>query len=228
MTPAALGAPDALGVGRGRKPLYGITHKGMAVTVLIAGPTEAVSAAIPDGIGVRRVETLSEARDALPEVNLVVVSCGFERGPDTLLGVVRSGVHCPAETPVIRLVDGSIDGVDELDDPPRRQSDFDAVVSADDPDAVRSALALGERAERYQDAVSDLYEACQARASGEEDVDVDDAFERASRAFEEVRDAAGRTPYEQLLGRSDGRVDSGDSVVDSGADEGEVTGDEAG
>ena len=195
------------------------------MTVLIAGP---VSAAIPDELRVRRVETLAGARDALPDVNLVVVDEGFGPGSDTLLGVIRSGVHCPPDIPVVRLIDGPVDAADGLDEPPRRQSDFDAVVSADDPDAVRSALALGDRAEQYQDAVSDLYEACLARASGEEGADFDDAFERATRAFEDVRDAAGRTPYEQLLGRSDGAFDPGESTADSSTEEGEVTGDEAG
>ena len=198
------------------------------MTVLIAGPAETVSAAVPDERRVHRVETLAEARDVLPDVALVVVSDGFGPGTDTLLGVVRSGVHCPPDTPVVRLVDGPLGASDDLDDPPRRQSDFDAVVSADDPDAVRSALALGERAEQYQDAISDLYEACLARASGEEDVDVDDAFDRATRAFEDVREAAGRTPYEQLLGRSDEEFDPGESVPDSGVEEGEMTGDGAG
>lgn len=204
------------------------------MTVLIAGSDEAVSPAIPDDCPVRRAGTLAEARCALPEVDLVVVSDGFDPGADTLLGVVRSGVHCPSDTPVVRLVEAPVGGVAELDDPPRRQSDFDAVVPAEDPEAVRSALALGERTERYHDAVSDLYEACLARAEGEEtadaDVDVEDAFDRATRAFEEVRDAAGRTPYEQLLGRSDGAFAPGEPepVPDSNAEEGEVTGDEVG
>lgn len=202
------------------------------MTVLIAGSAEAVSAALPGDRPVRRAETLAEARQTLPEVDLVVVSDGFGPGTDTLLGVVRSGVHCPSDTPVVRLVDGPVGGVAELDDPPRRQSDFDAVVPAGDEEAVRSALALGERTERYHDAVSDLYEACLARAAGEDDTDVDDAFERATQAFEAVRDAAGRTPYEQLLRRPDGEVDldSGDlePVPDPNAEEGEVTGDEAG
>ena len=198
------------------------------MTVLIAGPTEAVSAVVSDECRARRADTLAEVRDALPEVNVVVVSDGFEPGTDTLLGVVRSGVHCPSDTPVVRLVDGPADGVAELDAPPRRQSDFDAVVSADDPEAVRSALALGDRTAQYRTAVSDLYEACRARASGETDADVDDAFERATRAFEEVRDAAGRTPYEQLLGRPAEEFDPGEAVPESNAEEGEVTGDEAG
>lgn len=200
------------------------------MTVLIAGSDEAVSAAILEDRPVRRAGTLAEARRSLPDADLVVVSDGFDPGADTLLGVVRSGVHCPSDTPVVRLVDGPVGGVAELDDPPRRQSDFDAVVPAGDPEAVRSALALGERTERYQDAVSDLYEACLARAEGEADVGVDDAFERATRAFEEVRDAAGRTPYEQLLGRSDGAFDPGEPepVPDSITEEGEVTGDEVG
>jgi hypothetical protein len=196
------------------------------VTVLIAGPAEAVSAVVPDDRRTYRVESLTGAREALPQVNLVVVTDRFEAGPDTLLGVVRSGVHCPSDTPVVRLVEGPVDGTSELDGPPRRQSDFDAVVSATDPDAVRSALALGDRAERYREAVSDLYEACRARAAGEE-ASVDDAFDRATEAFEEVRDAAGRTPYEQLLGRSDGEVEAGEGIADPNADE-ELTGDEAG
>jgi hypothetical protein len=197
------------------------------VTVLIAGPAETVSAVVSDDRRIRRVESLAGARDALPTVNLVVVTDGFEAGPDTLLGVVRSGVHCPSDTPVVRLVDDPVGGASELDGPPRRQSDFDAVVSATDPDAVRSALALGDRAERYREAVSDLYEACRARAAGEA-AGIDDAFDRATEAFEEVRDAAGRTPYEQLLGRSDGEVESGETVADPNAEEGELTGDEVG
>ena len=198
------------------------------MTVLIAGPPDAAAAVLPDERRSRRAGTLADAREALPDVNVVVVSDRFGPGADTLLGVVRSGVHCPSDTPVVRLVDGPTDGVAELDGPPRRQSDFDAVVSAEDPAAVRSALALGDRAERYQDAVSALYEACVARASGEGDVDLDDAFDRASVAFEEVREAAGRTPYEQLLGRPDEGFDSGDPVADPNAEEGEATGDEAG
>lgn len=201
------------------------------VTVLIAGPTDAVSAAVPDERPVRHAADLAEAREALPGVNLVVVTDGFDPGPDTLLGVVRSGVHCPSDTPVVRVVDRPSAGVAELDDPPRRQSDFDAVVPAADTGAVRSALALGERTERYHDAVSELYEACRARAAGEEvdgDRDVEDAFERATRAFEDVREAAGRTPYEQLLGRSEDGTRSGEAFPDPGADEGELTGDEAG
>jgi len=200
------------------------------VTVLLAGATEAVSAPLPDDRRMRRVGTLAEARSALPEADLVAVSDGFEPGADTLLGVVRSGVHCPSDTPVVRLVDGPVGGEVGLDDPPRRQSDFDAVVPAGDRDAVRSALTLGERTEQYHDAVADLYEACQARAEGEADADVDDAFERATRAFEEVREAAGRTPYEQLLGGTGGEFDPGERepVPDSTPEEGELTGDEAG
>lgn len=198
------------------------------MTVLIAGPAENISATILDDFRVRRVETLAEARDALPDVNIVAVNDGFAPGSDALLGVIRSGVHCPPDTPVVRLVDGQVGDADELDDPPRRQSDFDVVVSTDDPDAVRSALTLGDRAEQYRDAVSDLYEACLARASGEEEVDLDDAFERAGHAFEDAREAAGRTPYEQLLGRASGAADSPESAVDSSAEEGEVTGDEVG
>lgn len=200
------------------------------MTVLIAGPTDALSAAITDQRPVRRVSDLAEAREALPEVNLVVVVDEFEPGTDTLLGVVRSGVHCPSDTPVVRLVDRPTVGAGELDTPPRRQSDFDAVVSADDPEAVRSALALGDRTERYREAVSELYEACLARASGDDEdaLDVDEVLEQATRAFEDVREAAGRTPYEQLLGRSEGEAVPGETVPDSSADEGEVTGDEAG
>jgi hypothetical protein len=200
------------------------------VTVLIAGTHEAVSAVIPEDRPVRRAGTLLEARRILPDVDLVLVSDGFDPGTDTLLGVIRSGVHCPPDIPVVRLVDGPAGSGAELDDPPRRQSDVDAVVSVEDPEAVRSALALGERTERYHDAVSDLYEACLARAEGEADAAVDDAFERATRAFEEVRDAAGRTPYEQLLGRPDGAFDPGEPepVSDSNVEEGEVTGDEIG
>ena len=197
------------------------------MTVLIAGATEAVSAALPTERRVRRVGTLAGAREALPEVNLVVVSDGFDPGVDTLLGVVRSGVHCPSDTPVVRLVDGPADGSLDLDAPPRRQSDFDAVVPAGDEEAVRAALALGDRTERYRDAVVDLYEACRARAAGE-DVEIADVSDRATEAFEDVRDAAGRTPYEQLLGRSDEEFDHGEPVPDSNPEEGEATGDEAG
>lgn len=198
------------------------------MTVLIAGAAEPVSAVVSGERRVRRAETLAEVRDALPEADVVVAGDGFEPGIDTLLGVVRSGVHCPSDTPVVRLVDDTADGETELDSPPRRQSDFDAVVPADDPEAIRSALALGERTERYRDAVSELYEACRARASGEADAGVEEAFERATRAFEEVREAAGRTPYEQLLGRPAGEFDPCESVPDSGVEEREATGDEAG
>lgn len=194
------------------------------MTVLIAGAAESVSAVVSGERRVRRAETLAEVRDALPEADVVVAGDGFEPGTDALLGVVRSGVHCPADTPVVRLVDDAT----ELDSPQRRQSDFDAVVPADDTEAVRSALALGERTERYRDAVSDLYEACRARASGEGDADVEEAFERATRAFEEVREAAGRTPYEQLLGQRAGEFDPCESVPDPGVEEREVTGDGAG
>ena len=203
-------------------------QKPRVVTVLIAGPADAVPADVADEGRTPRVDTLAGARAALPEVNVVAVSDGFGPGADTLLGVVRSGVHCPSDTPVVRLVEGPTGGVAELDGPPRRQSDFDAVVAASDTEAVRSALALGDRTERYHDAVSELYEACRARAAGETDVAVKDASERATRAFEAVRDAAGRTPYEQLLGRSDGEVGTGEAVPDSNAEEGELTGDEAG
>jgi len=199
------------------------------VTVLVAGATEVVSAALPDDRRMRRVGTLAEARSVLPEVDLVAVGDGFEPGADTLLGMVRLGVHCPSDTPVVRLVDGPRD-VAGLDDPPRRQSDFDAVVPAGDREAVRSALTLGERTEQYRDAVADLYEACRARAEGGADADVDDAFERATRAFEEVREAAGRTPYEQLLGGTGGEFDPSERepVPDSNPEESEVTGDRAG
>ena len=197
------------------------------MTVLIAGGTEADSAALPTERWVRRVGTLAEAREALPEVNLVVASEGFDPGVDTLLGVVRSGVHCPSDTPVVRLVEGPADGPLDLDAPPRRQSDFDAVVPAGDEEAVRTALTLGDRTERYRDAVADLYEACRARAAGE-DVDIGDVSDRATEAFEDVRDAAGRTPYEQLLGRSDEALERDEPVPDSTPEEGEATGDEAG
>lgn len=200
-----------------------------AVTVLIAGPTEAVTAALCDDQPVRRVETLSAAREALPQATVVLVTDRFEPGADTLLGVVRSGVHCRSETPVVRLAHGPVDGRAELDDPPRRQSDFDAVVTDEDTAAIRSVLTLGDRAETYRGAVEDLYEACRARASGEESgADVDEAFERATRAFEAVRDAAGRTPYEQLLGRSDEAYDPSQEPTRESNTEGEgVTGDEA-
>lgn len=199
------------------------------MTVLIAGSTEAVVDTVRDERPVRPVGTLPAAREALPEATVVLVSDGFGPGSDTLLGVVRSGVHCRSDTPVVRLVDGPVGGRTELDDPPRRQSDFDAVVSAGDPEAVRAVLTLGDRAETYRDAVADLYEACRARAAGEgTDGDLDEVFARATRAFEEVREAAGRTPYEQLLGRSDEAYDPvGEATSDSNAEEGGVTGDEA-
>lgn len=199
------------------------------MTVLIAGPAEPVTAAVHDERPVRRVETLPAAREALPEVTLVLVTDRFEPGADTLLGVVRSGVHCRSDTPVVQLVHGPVDGRTELEDPPRRQSDFDAIVPADDLEAVRSVLTLGDRAETYRGAVSDLYEACRARAAGEETgVDVDEAFERATRAFDEVRAAAGRTPYEQLLGQSNETYEPGrERTLDSNAEGEGVTGDEA-
>lgn len=127
------------------------------------------------GFTVERVETLAEARVRAATVAVAVVGPLADASPADLRDALR---ETGADTPLVAIDPVSTDGWSET------------VVETDDlPAAVRIAQHAGD----YRDAVDELFERCR---NGEE---IGAARERADEAFNEVRRAAGRTPFERLL-----------------------------
>lgn len=199
---------------------YTTPLRGQTVTVLIAGSDveggtlDSVAATVATDHEVRRAETLEAVREALPDCSAVVVGSLPSTPASAVRETVRSGVYCPATTPVVRLAPPAEigDGLETTANP--GIEDYDGVVPADSPEAVLEVLEAIERTDSYRDAVEDLYEACKANASGE-DVDpaaMAAAFERADRAYADLPDVADWTPYERVF------VDV--ERADSGEDEG--------
>ena len=177
------------------------------MTVLIAGADveggdlESVVATVSATHEVRRAETLEAVREALPDCSAVVVGSLPSTPASAVRETVRSGVYCPSTTPVIRLAPPTEQGASHGPSGNLSPDGYDGVVPADSPAALRDVLAAIERTDSYRDAVSDLYEACKANARGEgvDEADVAAAFERADRAFEQLPDVAGWTPYERVF-----------------------------
>lgn len=183
------------------------------MTVLIAAagdPGETASAALTDR-EVVRAETLASAREALPGVDVVVVGPLAEGSPATLRDAARiEGV------PVVPLDAGAAADLDAGDP-----------VDPEAVGALRNAVDLAERADEYRDAVDSFYE--RARAYADDEVDADDrdlraARDRAHRRLRDIREAAGRTPYERLLADED--AGGGDVSADDTAETEDADGDE--
>lgn len=165
----------------------------MTVLIVAAGDSgQAAARALADR-EVRRVETVADARAALDDATAALVGEPADRAP----GAARDAARA-AGVPAVRL---GADG-----------EGYDAVADPADAGAVRTAVDLAEHAAEYRAAVDEFYEQCRAHASGEGGPDADDlraARDRAHRRLRDLREATGRTPYENLLG-SDAVDDPGD------------------
>lgn len=186
---------------------YSTRHRGPTVTVLIAGTDvaggdlDSVVATLAADHEVSRAETLDAVREALPDCSAVVVGSLPSTPASAVRETVRSGVYCPPTTPVIRLAPPAETGDAPATGATPGVEDYDGVVPADSPESVLEVLEAIERADSYRDAVEDLYEACRANASGD---DVDEAaiaaaLERADRAYADLPDVAGWSPYERVF-----------------------------
>lgn len=163
------------------------------MTILIAaGGDGEVAAGALTHRDVKRVETAADACEAVDDATVVVVGDLTEGSPADVCEAARA-----AGVPIVGLTEvGSDDpGADETPG-----TGYDATAPPGDTGALRDAVGLAERVGEYRDAVDLLYEQCRARAEGDEDLDLREARTRAHHRFRELRDAAGHTPFAQVLG----------------------------